>query len=267
VANSSTGAGSLSWSPVGLPLGDWRYAPAASMSLALNQGGEQPQRRLVGLQGTHSLSRDWTVSEQQQVSLTLSQSAAELRESLSPEPARALAHSLGLFWQSTGDGSSQRYANLSISDARTRAVGEGSFQLVNLQLNQRAQYSRDTSWSINLTLQATRNESTEIDAFTGLRRPQGTGWQHFYSGGGSLEQQRLFGVPRLRHTLQLNLNSQQIERRALGDIDAPRERITSSLESRVDYMIGRLELRLLARLARVDDSSVATVVARLLRRF
>ncbi|MBL8351346.1 MAG: hypothetical protein JNL87_13675 [Burkholderiaceae bacterium] len=267
VANTSSGAASLSWSPVGLPLGSWRYAPAASLTLAVTQGGDQPQRRLTGLQGTHSLSRDWALTERQQIALTLSQSAAVLQETLSPEPSRALAHSLGLFWQSAGDGSSQRYANLSISDSRTRAVVNSSFQMVNLQLNQRAQSSRDTSWSINLTLQATRNESTEVDAFTGLRRPQGTGWQQFYSGGGSLEQQRLFGVPRLRHTLQLNLNSQQIERRALGDIDAPRERISSSLESRVDYMIGRLEMRLLARLARVDDSSVATVVARLLRRF
>jgi hypothetical protein len=190
-----------------------------------------------------------------------------LKESLIPEPAKALSHSLGLFWQSVADGSNQRYASLSASDTRTRALGDGNFQFVNLQLSQRSQATRYNSWSVNLTLQASRNESTEVDVFSGLRRTQAPGWQRFYSGGASLEQQRLFGVPRLRHTLQLNLNSQQIERRVLGDIDAPRERITQSLESRTEYAIGRLDLRLIARVAKVDDRAVATVVARLQRRF
>jgi hypothetical protein len=266
-ARSTSASSSLSWSPPSLPLGVWRYAPTATLNLGLAQGEESGRRQLAGLQGSHSLTRDWTVAEGQQVALTLSQSAAVLSESSTRRLASALANSLGLFWQGAGDGQHQRYASLSLSDTRTRAAGDGSFQFVNLQLNQRSQVTRQTSWSVNLTLQASRNESTEIDVFSGQRRNQDAGWQHFYSGGASLEQQRLFGVPRLRHTLQFNLNSMQVERRALGDIDAPRERITQSLESRVDYTIGRLELRLSARLARVDERAVALVVARLLRRF
>jgi len=267
VARNTSGNASLGWSPTGLPLGAWRYTPSATLSLGYAQGGESERRKLTGLQGTHGVSRDWTVAEGQQVALTVSQSAAVLKESLIPEPAKALSHSLGLFWQSVADGSNQRYASLSASDTRTRALGDGNFQFVNLQLSQRSQATRYNSWSVNLTLQASRNESTEVDVFSGLRRTQAPGWQRFYSGGASLEQQRLFGVPRLRHTLQLNLNSQQIERRVLGDIDAPRERITQSLESRTEYAIGRLDLRLIARVAKVDERAVATVVARLQRRF
>lgn len=260
-------SGTAGWTPSGSQLGGWRYAPSASTNIGLTQGSEAAQRQVLGLQGAHSLSRDWAVGEGQSLALNLSQSAAVLKESATPTLARALAHNLGLFWQAAGEGGQQRFASLSLSDSRSRAAGDGRFQLVNLQLSQRTQVSRQTGWSVNLTLQATRNEATEIDAFTGEPRLQASGWQHFYSGGASLEQQRLFGIPRLRHTLQFSINSQQIERRSAGDIDAPRERITQSLESRVDYAIGRLDLRFSARHAMVDGRAVATVNARLQRRF
>ena len=74
-------------------------------------------------------------------------------------------------------------------------------------------------------------------------------------------------MPRLRHTVLLGVNSQQLERRALGDIDAPRERISQSLESRLDFAIGRLETRLSARVADVDGHRVAALQARAQRRF
>src|SRR5690606_23378742 len=67
--------------------------------------------------------------------------------------------------------------------------------------------------------------------------------------------------------LILAINSQQLESRALGDVDAPLERITESLESRIDYSIGRLEARLSARLARVEGRSVAALFARVQRRY
>lgn len=259
--------GTVGWTPNGTQLAGWRYTPSASTNFGLTQTSGAERRQVLGLQGSHGLSRDWVVGEGQQLALNVSQSAAVLKESLTPTLALALAHSLGVFWQAAGEGGQQRFASLSLSDSRSRAASDGQFQLVNLQLSQRTQVSRQTGWSVNLTLQATRNESTEIDAFTGDRRLQASGWQHFYSGGASLEQQRLFGIPRLRHTLQFSVNSQQIERRSAGDIDAPRERITQSLESRVDYAVGRLDLRLSARHAMVDGRAVATVNARLQRRF
>ena len=98
-------------------------------------------------------------------------------------------------------------------------------------------------------------------------RSQSDGWRHFYSGSISYEQQRFLQVPRLRYTLLLAANSQQIERRAAGDIDAPREHVSGSIENRVDYAIGRLQARLSARAARVDGRTVAILQARLQRSF
>jgi len=172
-----------------------------------------------------------------------------------------------VFWQSYDDAASQTMAGLTLSDSRTWAEGHGSFQLVNLQLTRRTQLTRSSSWSANVTLQATRNDAAEVDAFTGQRQIEGPGWQRFSSGSLNYENQRAFGVPRLRFTLLLAVNSQQLERRALGDIDAPIERISRSLEARLDYSIGRLETRLSARNAQIDGRSVSAITARLQRRF
>jgi len=255
------------WTPAGWALGRWRYMPQAGVNLGASTGSGQPSRQLLGLQGSHGLSTAWTMGESAQLSLSLTQSAAVAHESTSPQPVRGLSHTLGLFWQGSSDSGQARFAGLSLSDSRSQGSGSGQFQLANLQLSQRTQLSRLTSWSVNLTAQASRSTSSDIDPFTGERRTVGGGWQAFYSGSASLDQQRLFGVPRLRHTLLFSLNSQQLERRALGDVDAPRERISQSLESRLDYMVGRLELRLSARHARVDGRAVATLNARLQRRF
>jgi hypothetical protein len=93
------------------------------------------------------------------------------------------------------------------------------------------------------------------------------GWQRFATGHLSYEQQRFWGVPRLRFTLLAGVSTQQIERRSAGDIDASLERVSRSIEARWDYQIGRLDARLSARAAHVDDRSVASLVARVQRRF
>jgi len=142
-----------------------------------------------------------------------------------------------------------------------------SFQLVNLQWSQRSQLSRLASWSGSLTAQSSHARIALADTATGALLDLDGGWQHYASGTLHYEQQRLFDVPRLRFTAVLSANSQQIERRSAGDIDAPRERITESLEGRLDYAIGRLDTRLSARVARIDERTVAAVYARVQRRF
>jgi hypothetical protein len=129
------------------------------------------------------------------------------------------------------------------------------------------QLTRHSHWAANLTLQAARSQSSEVDVFTGERRDFGQGWQRFYNGSVSFEEQRAFGVPRLRASVLLVVTSQPLERRALGDIDAPRERISESLEARLDHAIGRLETRFSTRVARVEGRVVTALQARAQRRF
>ena len=255
------------FTPAPLPWGQWRWGPSAGASVGVQATQRDGGRHLEGLQATQTLSRDWAPGEQQVLSLSLSQSAGLLYESSLAETTRSLSHGLSLFWQAAGDGGRQRFVGLSASDARNWATDSGRFQLVNLQWTQREPFSRFLAASANLTLQATRNDSTQTDAFTGERRSLQGGWQRFYTAALSVEHQRAFGVPRLRWTLLAAANSQQLERRAFGDVEAPRERIAASAESRLDYTIGRLEARLAARVARIDDRTIAALKARVTRRF
>ena len=258
--------GTLTWVPMGGTWGVWRYSPSAAATLSAGTDSGLGKRAQAGLQGSHSLSRDASLAGGM-VSISLSQSAGVLYETLERRNSSALAHSLGVSWQSQGEGGRQSLVGLSLSDSRTWSDGSGSFQFINLQLSQRQQLSRYSQWSANLTAQAFRNRSTEIDVFTGERRLLVTGWQPYYSGSLNLEQGRLWGVPRLRHTLLLGVSSQQLESRAFGDVDAPTQHISESFESRLDYSIGRLEARLSARAARIDGRWVAALVARLQRHF
>ncbi len=263
----NTANAAVTYTPEGLALGAWRYTPSLGGNVGVSRGSEAGERRSWGGQLAHGLSRTYLAGQADSLSLNLTQSLGALHDSQSQQWSRALAHSAGLFWQGASDTGSQSYAGLSVSDSRSLSQERGEFQLVNLQVSRRTELTRHTSWSGNLTAQASRSDNTQLDPFSGLLRQSGPGWQRFYSGTLSYENQRLWAVPRLRYTVLLSVNSQQLETRAAGDIDALRERVTESLENRLDYAIGRLELRLSARVARVEGRGVGLIYARAQRRY
>lgn len=258
---------SLGWAPTPLSLGEWRYGPSASTNLGLNRDSVQGGRHTLGLQGGHNLTRDWALGESSRISLGLNQSLGLLRESGSDGVARGLAHGLSLGWQGSVYEGALAYVSLSYSDALTEGETRGRFQMLNLQASHRVSLTRYSSWSVNLTAQAARNRSSELDPFTGLRRDLLVDWQPFYSGSASYEHGRFLDVPRLRLSLLASATSQVLERRALGDLDAPREQVGASFEARLDWAVGRLDTRLAARLAQADGRTVGVLQARAQRRF
>jgi hypothetical protein len=259
--------GSLTWVPTALELGGWRYMPSLSGNLGYNRAPDGSDRKLAGAQASHGLAREYMFGSEQQLTLGFTHSVAVLHESGVSPSATANAFGANLSWQRVTAQGSQTTGGISYSDSHTRAISKGRFQLINLQLSQRNQLSRHSLWAANVTVQGSRNESSEVDAFTAQLRDLTPGWQRFYSGTLSYEHGRAFDVPGLRYSLLVGANSQMLEKRSLGDIDASRERISESIESRLDYNIGRLETRLSARAARVDGRSVAAVQARVQRRF
>lgn len=261
---------SLGYSPRALAFGGgWRWAPTANVGGAITRGNSDNDRNVATLQAGHSLMRDWLFDNQDALSLTVTQNAGVQAESSveGRSTSRALAHGIGLTWQQASDGRRQHFASLSASDSRGYGDESTHFQLVNLQWSQRTQLTRLSSWSGNLTLQFTRSRS-DADPLSNPGAPAQDGsWQRFATATLSYEQQRFWGVPRLRFTALGGLSTQQIDRRRDGDINAPLDRVSRSLEARLDYAIGRLEARLSARAARVDERSVASVIARVQRRF
>jgi hypothetical protein len=258
-----------SYTPEVAPLGEWRYAPSIGANVNLSQSSQGGRQQTLGTQASHSVSRSYVMGESDSLSLSLSQSLGWSQERGTEATARQLTHSASLAWQGQYGPASQSYASLSFSDSRTRALDRGSFQLANLQLSRRTQLSRDASWSGNLTVQASRSRSstTAIGLLPGLSLTDENDTQLFYGGSLNFEHRRLWGVPRLRFTATLSLNSQQLESRSLGDIDAPRERITHALEGRLDYTIGRLDTRLSLRWVEADGRRIASLFARVQRHF
>lgn len=261
--------GSLSYSQSGMALGDWRYTPSASVNTSLSSSSRDSSRRVLSVQGGHSLSRAWSFETSDSVSFAVAQSFGAAREWPTQLGTQGLVHTVSGFWQSFAANGSQSYVSVSASDSRSRD-GEGlrgTFQMVNLQISRREQLSRFNSWSAGLTAQMSRSDTDQIDPITLELRQGDNGWQRFYNGSLTYTSQRFFGVPQLRFSAELSVNSQLFERRRLGDVNAPLEQSTESAEARLEYTIGRLESRLSARMARIDGQRITQLAARLQRRF
>ena len=139
--------------------------------------------------------------------------------------------------------------------------------MLNLQLTRQASVTRYRNWSASLTAQMSRSSSDLFDAFSGELRREDTGWQRYYSGGVSYTDQRFMDIPRLRLTATLSANSQQLERRSRGDLNAPLEQVSESAEARLDYRIGLLDTQFSARILRVEGRVISSIAARAQRRF
>lgn len=262
-------AGSLSYAFDPIKFGGWEYRPGVGGSVGASFSNVFDPRATAAAQASHGIGRSIRLGSLASMSLSLSQSGSLSREFGSDEAvtARSLGHSLGLSWSGASTSDSQLYGGVSLSDSRSWAETDSDAQLVNLQLNRRSQLSRSSSWSAGLTAQASRSNRPQIDPVTGRIQSAEAGWQRYYSGALSYQQSRLFGVPRLNYTMQLSLNSQQLESRALGDIDAPRQRISEQFENRVNYSIGRLDARLSALVVRIEGRVVSSMQLRLQRSF
>jgi hypothetical protein len=259
----------LTYVPDALLLGRWRYTPSASVNASGTQGAAEGDRATFGAQFAHGLARQWSDAGGS-VSFNVSQSAGAVRDTLRSDVDRTLGHSAGLNWQSGGGSATQSFVGFSASDSRSYGASDSAFQLVNLQFTLRMQVTRAASWSGSLTAQAARARF-ELPAADALAPTQTAlidpGWRKYYSGTLTYENARAFDVPRLRFTLLASANSQQLERRSEGDIDAPRERIDHLVEARLDYAVGRLDTRLTLRTAKVEGRRLDVLFFRVNRRF
>lgn len=259
----------LTYVPDALLLGRWRYAPSAAANASGTQGAFEGDRATFGAQFVHGLSRHWTDGGAS-VSFNVSQSAGAVHDTLRSDVDRTLGHSAGLNWQSAGGSATQSFVGFSASDSRSYGETDSTFQLVNVQFTLRTQLTRTSSWSGSLTAQAARARFDAVASGPLPSGPQVTaddGWRKYYSGTLTYENARAFDVPRLRFTLLASANSQQLERRSEGDVDAPRERIDHLVEARLDYAIGRLDTRLTLRTAKVEQRRHDVLFFRVNRRF
>jgi hypothetical protein len=181
---------------------------------------------------------------------------------------RSLIHSLGVSWRYSGEGASSGFASVSVGDSRSYGAVESRFSLANFQLSGQWQANQYASWSANLTAQYTQQSSRALFLDSGALLLPPTNRDDNTSVSGSLTYQhsRVFRVPRLRFTSQLNAYNTTYSR-AAGDPNAPPENVSWTFENRLDWFIGRLQARLGLRVSEIDGKENALVFIRVNRSF
>lgn len=224
-------------------LGVADYSVTASLQGGHQSGGPEESRSVVGAQADQRLSRTLAVGEGASLNLALTQGGGVVEDSfLGRTTTLRYGASAGL--RVTTTESSEAYFSAGYSQSDSQGGIEDRFRLANLQASGQVRFGAHDSLSANLTAQWIRSRR-EFLANDEVSRQ--------VTGGISYQHTRLFGIPRLRYLLSATFNEGiSTSSRLLGDVDANRENVTQLIDSRVLYEIGRLELRLGTRFAKVD---------------
>ncbi|MHB8165805.1 MAG: hypothetical protein ACYDDT_03375 [Sulfuricella sp.] len=206
----------------------------------------------VALQLGHSLNHSMGLGAGT-LGLNLNQTVSSDFDSSIPTIVR-LSHSGSLTW-SRAEGQKNTFLRLSASDSRAVSGTHDFFQLINLQASRNEGFSRNAAWAGNLTIQAVRQKSGIMPnayyntpvATTTPDTPVTTTINS--SADLSYRHQRAFGVPRLNFVSELRIYGDM----PLPVLAGPRQQESRSWENRLDYTIGRLQLRLSARVSEVSN--------------
>jgi len=165
-----------------------------------------------------------------------------------------LLSNVSLGWNRSA-GSTSSMMRLTVSDSRRRADGDaigntdGNFQIVNFQASFDRRVSNTSSFLGNMTLQATRDDNPERE---GIIDETDGEWNPTVTIDATYFQRMLFGVPRLtfRSTARFISDSYfPVFDESRTDTD----RDDQQWDNRVEYSIGRLQLRGIARVSRIRE--------------
>jgi len=234
-------------------LGEYLYTANLGANVTNQSGGEEGRHRVTSAQGTHGINRLFDVAPAQSIALNLSQSLAHSNDTLAGD-LNTFSNYGGLSYRLSSADTLSGFASVSASDSRTRGFADSSLQLVNFQLSGQANLGRYSNLVANYTVQGTRPDSSE--SFSVSR-----------NGGGTYQHLRIFGVAQLRYLAIYERSDYQLNTRLQGDINALRDQVTWSFEQRLEYRIGKLEMRLSYRLAEIDGLKNALLFLRIAREF
>ena len=256
-------SGGVNYQPDDIDLGFARYNWATSVSVNAQQGRDQSEHGLA-LQISHRLSQSYTLEGGSTITVDGSQgltasainrtSDSTATTEIPLTSTRQLIHSASASWNRYQQSSSQQ-VQLSISDSRSLDGPEDYFQLVNFQVSSNLPMSESANWNGSLTLQMMRqgNNGTYYTSSNGGVSTSG-------SGAVSYQNQRLFGLRNLRFGSDLRLNIQAQQTQSLQQTQLSPQSPFTYLESRtnqevaawsnrVDYSIGRTQIRLNASIS------------------
>lgn len=238
-------------------VGAYKYLWNAGANLANQTGNIEGAQRNISSNVGHTLMRTIPVKDAYALSLSVGQAYTVNHDNFRGL-SQTLTHNATASLRGSPTPESNAYISLTLADARTYGANENSFQIINLQSSGQVQLGRYSFASANLTVQGTRQSSPTAPA---------NGFQFNNSGNLTYNHTRAFNVPQLRYTLLYTANQSQFQSRFQGDINAPREQISQSLEQRFDYKVGRVEMRLTGRVASIEGRRDWLMFFNIIRRF
>jgi hypothetical protein len=241
----------INYSSDAIALGQYNYTWNASGAGTVQSGlsGETASTLTSSL--GHGLDRTFEIDSRSTVSLAATQGLTWI-------VANPTGNSIGINNGLTGTWAFRQSENfnmrlsLGASDSRFTGESEDAYTSFIAQLDGNLFIDRYSNASAAITVQSTRQDTSQnIGAQEGfVTSIYGTmGYQH----------NRFFGVPRLRYSALYTGNTQELNTRAQGNLDALPRNESHSFEQRLEYRVGRLDLQALARISRIEGENNAFV--------
>lgn len=240
-----------SYQPDGIEFGAARYNWGTSAN-ASNQSGSDHSERALVLQISHSLSQSFKLDDGSTISADVNQglsanaiNRSTVSETDAPSSShRQLTHGGSLSWD-LSQLAGAALIRLSASDSRALEGNQAYFQMINFQASSTLPMSGYSSWTGALTIQAVRQGQNANGGNTQTEE----GVMTSSNGSLSYQTQRVFGIRNLRFGSDLRLNlqsqqSQQSQQSYLSQFESRTQQEAAAWLNRLDYSIGRTQLRL-----------------------
>lgn len=250
----------IAYQPDSFDLGGFQYGWTTSAS-ANRSSGEQVSGDLA-LSFGHYLGRTTTLTPRTSISMNANQSISASAKSGGRQQTggaandgvrKYLTHGASLGGSLAGESASAS-AYLSASDGRSISGNGEFFQSINFQASSNMPSSKTASWSGNFTIQASRQGGADARAFgAAVQNSRDAGFVTNSSGSVSYQQQRLFGIRRLRLVSDFRVSGQAL----LPLLGGPQDQELSAWDSRFDYVVGRTQFRLNFLLSRTVTPAVS----------
>lgn len=241
----------------------WFASPQAE-HLQDEKGGVDTLALEIG----HGVNRNWARSRGASIQTNARQSIAFIHDT-DGRSTQVLQHNLASAWTQRR-GSISQIVRLSFNDSRTFGGGgrlgneEREFQLVNLQGTVDYRLNRDASVRGSLSIQTTRSVQPVL---TNTVLPDDyAAWRPTSTVNISFEHRRVFNVPRLLFRSTFDHISDAYLPFVDQSVDLD-DRKNTTWENRLEYAIGRLQLRLIGRYTRTKDDDTSLVLFQVRRFF
>lgn len=234
----------LRYRPAGLQLGRFVYDWSGSGVVGNRTSSEAPSVQRVAANLGHTLSRRARLADGSSVVWRLSQRGQAAEESRD-EGSRSLSHSLSGTW-SRSEGSHRMFVQGRLTDNRQFGERQDVFQLANLQASSNTRLSEVARFSGDVTLQASRRVDKDVS-------PHREDTNYATSADLVYRTSRLLEVNRLGFRSELSYRSDSFLGLAEERSAAEERAAELSWTNRLDYRIGRLDLRAESEVTRRDD--------------